>query len=42
VVVNPSQVIEVTMRFGVAMKRHAAGIELHESATSAGAKARLY
>ncbi|WP_242456221.1 DUF4352 domain-containing protein [Mycolicibacterium sp. P1-18] len=42
VVVNPGQVIEVTLRFDVPKERQTAAIELHESATSAGAKARLY
>ncbi|MBJ7338721.1 DUF4352 domain-containing protein [Mycolicibacterium sp.] len=41
-VVNPGQAIEVRMRFDVPKEPRVAAIELHESATSAGARARLY
>lgn len=42
VVVNPGQVVELRMRFDVPKEPRVAAIELHESATSAGARARLY
>ena len=42
VVVNPGQVVKVTLRFDVPKQRQASAIELHESATSAGVRARLF
>lgn len=42
VVVNPGRVVELAMRFDVPKEPRVAAIVLHESATSAGARARLY